>query len=290
MLRRRNIPGTKPNYFYSVLGVALVLVMLGLFGLISFYANRFVEMMRESVNILIEIKTDAEPALVQDFVSDLEDKNFVKAGSVEFISKEKGAKMMQEEFGEEFLKLDMPNPLYDIVSFNVPARFMTTDSLQNLRSNLKENLIVSDVFYQQNIADLIAGNIKKIGLLALGLGIFLLAVSVLLIHNTIRLALYSNRFLIKNMELVGASWEFISKPYIFRSALHGFLSGLIAMLVLAGVWWLIQTELKMENSMSNPVGFLIIAVSLVCLGVFISTLSTFYVVKKYLKMRVDEMY
>jgi len=168
---------------------------------------------------------------------------------------------------------------------------MQADSLNNIRTALKVQYpFVSDVFYQESVVENVGSNIRRIGFFLLGIGIFLILVATALIHNTIRLALYANRFLIKNMELVGASWEFISKPYLIRSVLHGFLSGLLAVafLILAIFWS--EQQLPDLRAMRNIPGFITLFSGLIVLGILITLSSTYYVVRKYLKMRVDDLY
>ncbi|MEK7257020.1 MAG: FtsX-like permease family protein, partial [Bacteroidota bacterium] len=155
---------------------------------------------------------------------------------------------------------------------------------------LRQLPFVSDVFYTETVTTTIASNLKKVSYWVLGASIFFIVVAVALILNTIRLALYSNRFLIKNMELVGASWEFISRPYLLRSLKHGFMSALAAIGLLALVlYFATQNTPELQEQLDFP-GIAIIFGSLLLLGVLISYLSTFYVVKKYLRMRVDDLY
>lgn len=282
-------PGSKPNYIYSIISVTLVLLLLGLFGLLVLQGQELVKSLKEQVEIIVELKEDATPADVDQLKGYLKDAAFYKPESLRFVSKEAGAEMMQEEFGEEFLKLDMANPLYDVVIFNMYASYVQPHTLVAMRASLREMTFVNDVFYQETVADAIDGNLRKISLAVLLAGVFFIIVAVALILNTIRLALYSNRFLIKNMELVGASWGFISRPFIRRSFWQGLLSGLLAILGLCGVLYLVYNDLPIEESL-NLLSIGTLFGALLLLGVFINVLSTYYVVKKYLRMRVDEMY
>ena len=197
---------------------------------------------------------------------------------------------MKDEFGEDFLKLDLPNPLYDILTFNVKSEFMATEKLSAMKKQIRNETIVNDVFYQESLVNSIAQNIEKLSLYALTSGIFFIIVAVTLIHNTVKLALYSNRFLIKNMELVGASWKFISNPYLKRAIEHGIISGIISIGLLTAILVLAYREIPELNEM-NPSGYIIMLfIFLLILGIMITAFSTYYVVHKYLKMRVEEMY
>jgi len=281
---------TKPNYFYAIISVALVLFLLGFFALVVLQGQQVIKLSKEKVEIIVELKEDTPQNLRKDLSKRLAKTEYVKENSIKFISKEEGAELMREEFGEEFILLDMPNPLYDVLTFNVQAKYMEPDSLSRIRSVVRELNAVSDVFYQESIAGEIIRSIKRISFLALGLGIFLLFVAFVLIHNTIRLALYANRFIIKNMELVGASWEFISRPYIFRSIWHGLISGLIAVGGLGLVVLGIQSLLPELGQLNNYFAFSLLGGSLILVGILISCVSTWFVVNKYLKMRVDDLY
>ncbi len=288
--KKVKVPGTKPNYLYSIIGVTLVLVMLGFFGMMMIQAQEIMRFMKEKVEVVVELKNDISQQNRDKFIRDISSQAFVKNGSVKFLSKEEGATMLQEEFGEEFLKLDMPNPLFDVVTFNINSSYLKDNTISGLIKPFKESFVVRDIYFQENIAVMISQNLKQIGWVFLFIGLFLLFIAIFLIHNTIRLALYSNRFLIKNMELVGASWEFISQPYIKKSAIHGFISGVCAVLALAGILLFIQSDIPEIKEVTNYQSLIFLMVILIVLGIVISAGSTFYVVNKYLRMRVDEMY
>jgi cell division transport system permease protein len=281
---------TKPNYFYAIISVALVLFLLGFFVLVVLQGQQVIKLSKEKVEIIVELKENTSEDLREDLSARLAKTQYVKENSIKFISKEEGAELMRKEFGEEFILLDMPNPLYDVLTFNVKSQYMQPDSLSRIREVVRELNAVSDVFYQESIADEIINNIQKLSLIALVLGIFLLFVAFVLIHNTIRLALYANRFIIKNMELVGASWDFISRPYIFRSMLHGLISGVLAIAGLVLVVIGMQSLLPELGQLNDFFAFAILGISLVILGILISCISTWFVVNKYLKMRVDDLY
>lgn len=286
----KNKPRSRPNYLYAIISVALVLFLLGFFGLIILQAQQLITVFKERVNLLVELEASTPEGTVSQLKTQLEKSRFVKEGSVQFISREEAADIMREDFGEDFLKLDLPNPFYDVITFNVMARYMERDSLAAIRAEIRSNAYVNDVFYQESLVDDIARNVRRLGYIALGLGFFFIIVAVTLIHNTIRLALYANRFLVKNMELVGASWKFISRPYLWRAAIHGLLSGLLAVTALFLVLYWIQRDLPEIKTLQHPLAVSILFGILVLLGVFINTMSTYYVVNKYLKMRVDDLY
>lgn len=280
----------RPNYFYAILSVSLVLFLLGLFGLIAIQANRLVTLFKERINVLAELQDGTETDAIDRLKTRLENSYFVKPNSVAFISREEAAKDMAESFGEDFLKLDLPNPFYDVITFNLQAEYVQTDSLRRIRRRLEQEPAITGVYYQETLVEEIGGNISRIGLISLVAGLFFIVVAVTLIHNTIRLALYANRFIIRNMELVGASWEFISRPYLLRSLRHGLLSAAIAIgaLILLLSW--AQSRLPELQQIEDVPGFSFLFAGLILLGVLINSASTYYVVRKYLRMREDDLY
>ena len=290
MASGNNIGRTRPNYLYSIISVALVLFALGFFAMAIFNARQLVRSLKERVNLIVELQPDVQKAEIESIRQWMEQRPFAIAGSVEFTSKEQAAEIMREDFGDDFLKLDLPNPLYDVITFNVKAAYLDSDSLKAIRQNLVEQAGVIDVYYQEGLVNEIAENIRSVSLIAIVVLIFFIFISVALIHNTVRLALYANRFLIKNMELVGASWEFISHPYIRRGAWHGVFSGLLASAGLLLLFLWIQNDIPGLRSLVDWAGIGMLFVLLMALGMAINTLSTYYVVRKYLKMRLDDLY
>lgn len=283
-------PKIRPNYIYAILSVALVLFLLGFFGLMMIQSKNLVDVFKERVNIMVELEDDTSKEAVDKLSELIQVSNYAKPESVQFISKEDAAESLREDFGEDFLKLDLPNPLYDVILFNVHSDYLISDSLQNIQNDLKRYTFVSDVYYQEGLINEIADNIGRIGAVGLFISFFFIFVAGLLIHNTIRLALYANRFIIKNMQLVGASWGFISKPYLMRSIWHGILSAIIAIGVLMLINFLVTQELSSYVNLEQSWQIWLLFLGLIILGVLISTSSTYYVVHRYLKMRVDDLY
>lgn len=281
---------SKPNYWYSILGVALVLFLLGCFGLIVLNGQSLVKSYKEKVNIMVELENDFAHHKQTRLQQEISNAVYTKKNSVHFLSKTEAAKMHEEEFGEAFSELGFSNPFYDVINFSTKADYMHADSLREIKASLMAKPIVRDVFYQEGLVDNIETNVKKVSYLALILGILFIFVAVTLIHNTIKLALYSNRFLIKNMELVGASWGFISRPFIVKSLQNGFWSVLLALLLLTGTIFFIRQNMLELESLLDPNLIIILYGALFLIGMLITTLSTYYIVNKYLRMRLDDLY
>jgi cell division transport system permease protein len=281
---------TKPTYFYAIISVALVLFILGFFALTALHGRKLATLFKEKVDIWLELKPGTAEADVKRIIADIRQHPFVKKETLTFITREQAAAAMKEELGDKSLLEDNPDILRDVVRFNVRAEFLNHDSLLGWREQLRRDSLVADLYFEAANTGNVGENIQKLGLIALVLGFLLIFAAVTLIHNTIRLALFSNRFLIKNQELVGASWDFISRPYIRRGILNGLFSAALAIAALiAALWWLysLMPELSQLQDLND---ILMVFVGLVAMGVLISGTSTFLVVKKFLRMRVDDLY
>lgn len=285
-----NGPIRRPKYLYTIISVAAVLFLLGFFGLLLLQIRQLTTTLKEQVDIIVELVPQSDSLRQRQLERQLKRSPFVKPGSVKFTPKEAALEMMSEEMGEDLLALDMPNPLYDVFTFNVPAHYLASDSLNDIREVLLRHEAVNDVYYQESLVDQIAGNARRLGWILLAIALFFVVLALTVIHNTLRLALYANRFLIKTQELVGATWEFISRPYLQRALWQGALSGLIACVFLALVQWWLTEQVPELRDLFNPPAFGALFLGLILLGMLINWLSTFFVVRKYLRLRVDELY
>ncbi|MEM9889194.1 MAG: permease-like cell division protein FtsX [Bacteroidota bacterium] len=280
----------RPNYLYVILSVSVMLFFLGFFAASLLKAQGLVDYFKEQVNIMIELEDVASEEGLADLKAQLNAAPYTKNESITYVTKEEGAKLLEEEFGTDFLSLDMPNPLYDVLTFNVKAAYLNQDSLSKIRIDLKRYPFVSDVFYQESLISEMAQNIESIAYIALIVSVFFIFIAVLLIHNTIRLALYADRFLIKNMQLVGASWTFISRPYIIRSIWHGVISAAMAIVALILLYFFLRKQLYQLEQVISLGQTSLLFLGLLFLGTTITGASTYYVVNRYLKMREDDLY
>jgi cell division transport system permease protein len=210
--------------------------------------------------------------------------------SVKWISHEEAAALIKQELGDENLLEDLPNMMRDVVQFHVRADKLNAEDLLALQEEIRTDSLVSELFFETANADEISANMESVSRIALALALLLIIISVVLIHNTVRLALYTNRLLIKNMEIVGATHRFIRAPYLWRSVYNGLWSALIAIVLLIGCLYLLNKYLKgFEEIEANWSIFVTFAV-LFGLGVCISVFSTRFTLNKYLKARVEDLY
>jgi cell division transport system permease protein len=284
------MPRTRPNYLYAIASVALVLFVLGFFALMALNGQKLVTLFKEKVDLWLELKPGLAEADIAKIVTEVRQQPFVKKESVTFITREQAAATMRKDLGDDSMLEDMPDLMRDVVRFNVKAEYLNDEQLTAWRETLRQDTLVSDLYFEAASTNNVGNNIRSLGIITLALGVFLIFAAIALIHNTIRLALYSNRFIIKNQELVGASWEFISRPYIQRGIINGLWSAGLAMLGLAlSLWWLQQLmpDLQQLQDMNAVV---LVFTGIALLGVLISGLSTWWVVNKFLRMRLDDLY
>lgn len=278
----------KTNYFYSIISVALVLFLLGFFGTALLFTRQQVTNQQEKISMMVELKENSDALSLQMLKNWLPKADFAR--EVHFVSKEQAGALMRKSLGDEYIAADMPLPFYDAFSVNLKADRLNSDSIASISTRLRANDAVSDVYMDEGLMGDVSKTVEQIALIALAVAALFIIVAITLIHNTIRLNLFSDRFIIKNMELVGASWGFISRPYIRRGVRNGFLSALLALVLLGAMWFFAQKEATELNFLlTNPL-FWASCGGLVLLGIFISWLSTYYVVNKYLKMRLDDLY
>lgn len=281
---------SRPNYLSVILSVALVLLLIGIFLLTAAYGNRLVALYKEKVDIWLELKSDISDSEVARVVGSVRSQPFVKKETLTFITKEQAAATMRKDLGDESLLEDLPNLMRNVVRFNVKSAFLTSDSLASWRTEIRQDSAVADVFFEAVSLGNTEANVQKISYLVLVLAFLLIIGAIALIHNTIRLALYANRFLIKNQQLVGASWGFIAAPYIRRGIINGVLSGILAVAVLSVLIELGLQAISDFSSIHTPGTLIILGLLLVVLGAVIGGLSSWIVVNKFLKMRIEELY
>lgn len=264
--------------------------MIGFFALTALHGRRLSHLFQEKIDLWIEIEPDAMAGEAGRLVRYLQSRPYVKPESVQYIPREEAVAQMRQDLGEESLLTELPDLMRDVIRFNVRADMLDEDAMTLWKSELRADTAVADVFLEATSVGNVGKNIERIGYIALGMAVLLIFAAVVLIHNTLRLALYANRFLIKNQELVGASWGYISKPFVVRGILNGLWSAGLAIAALLGLLYAAQKVSPDIADLEDPVGVAIIMVALTVLGVAISGLSTWLVVNKFLRLRIDDLY
>jgi cell division transport system permease protein len=253
----------------------------------SYYSHIKYLNFRENIEITIILKDGLNQPDVFSFQKSLERRPFVK--STQYFSKDDAAEVMKNQFGEDLAVLGY-NPLYASINMYLNADYATEDSLNAIEKELLDNKMVQEVYYMRALISLVNKNIQKISFLLGGLALLVFVISLTLIDSTIKLLMYSQRFLIRSMQLVGATRWFIIKPYLFRAIFNGTASGLMAIIVLIGLLYYVQKRIPNLIETADLPYFIGIFMAVVLSGILISFFSTFFAVRKYLKLKLDDLY
>jgi cell division transport system permease protein len=276
------------SYLTLVISVSLVLFLLGILGLVIINTKELSDYFRESLTFSVILDDDAREADIRMLQKDLDARQFVK--STEYVSKDEAAVKMKRDLGEDFLSFLGDNPLPPSIDVYLYANYANRDSVVKFEKYILEYPFVKEVWYEDSLLFLINENVRKISLFLLIISSFLFLIAVTIINNTIRLAIYSRRFLIRTMQLVGATRSFIRKPFLIRSIYHGVLAALIAMLLLMGLLYLIEKEFLMLFSFESTNLLVLLGVLLIIAGVLINLISTYLSVNRYLVISEDKLY
>ncbi len=278
----------RSSYMTTIVSISLVLFLLGLLGLIGFHAKKLSEFVKENIGFSVMMKDEVKEARIIELQKSLDLTAFVK--STEYITKEKAAADLSKDLGEDFIGFLGYNPLLPSIDVRLEAEYANIDSLAIIEQQLMKNPNVKEVFYQKSLVHLVNQNIRKISFVLLGFSALLLIISIALINNTIRLSVYSKRFLIKSMQLVGATQFFIRKPFVINGIIHGLIAALIAIILLLGILYFSQKEIPEMINLQDIDLFLSLFGFVTLLGIIISWLSTYLAVRKYLRSKTDDLY
>jgi cell division transport system permease protein len=276
------------SYFTTIVSITLVLFMMGLLGLFVLHAKKLSDYAKENIGFSIMIKDDVKEAGILAFQKKLDTRPFVK--STEYITKERAARELKKELGEDFIGFLGYNPLLPSIDLRLKADYANMDSVARIERYLVSNPEVKEVFYQKSLVEMVNQNIERISLIILGFSLVLLLISIALINNTIRLSVYSQRFIIRTMQLVGATRSFIRRPFVRKGILQGFISALIATGLLMVVLYFALQEIPELIPLQDVRIYAVLVVFVFLLGILISWLSTSLAVRKYLRIRTDELY
>ena len=279
---------TKTIYISTVFGIAMVLSMVGLLGLILVEANNLSNYVKENIVLNVYVDDAAHETDVLQLEKQIEANPMVK--DAQYVSKELAARNLQKDLGEDFVKFLGYNPLSQSIDVYLKAEYANNADIERFKTDLLKNPMIKEVKYQKSLVDQMNDNITTISLVILAFSAIFVVLSVALINNTIRLAIYSQRFLIKSMQLVGATKGFIRKPFLLYGIWHGILGALIAILILVGTLSLAYKEVPDLVILRNYTEFGIIFVWIVGLGIFISGFSTYLAVNKFLRLKIYNLY
>jgi len=278
----------RSSYFTLVISVSLVLFLLGILGLVLINAKELSDYFRESLSFSVMLNDDSKEADIRMLQKDLDAKPYVK--STMYISKEEAAAKMKDDLGEDFISFLGDNPLPPSIDVYLHAGYTKPDSVSKIEKYILQYPFVKEVYYQESLLFLINENVRKISIFLLIISSFLFLIAITIINNTIRLSIYSKRFIIRTMQLVGATRSFIRRPFILQSAFHGMLAALIAMSLMVGLLYMIEKEFFLMFTFESTKLLVILGVSIIITGVLINIISTYFSVNKYLSISEDKLY
>ena len=276
------------QFVTSSISTTLVLLLLGLVVFLVLGAHNLSVYVKENINFSILISDDMKESDILKLQKKLDKEPFVKA--TEYISKKQALREQTEAMGtdpQEFLGY---NPFTASIEVKLHSDYANSDSIAKIEKKIKRNTNIQEVLYQKDLIDAVNDNIRNISLMLLGLAVILTFISFALINNTIRLTIYSKRFLIHTMKLVGASWSFIRRPFLRRNFWIGVLSAVIADAVLWGAaYWLVSYEPELIRVITPEV-MLLVSVAVLVFGVLITWLCALLSINKYLRMKASTLY
>jgi cell division transport system permease protein len=279
---------SQPSYFMAILGVSLVLFILGILGWIVINANKLGDYFKENVEVRVYLRENISSKDSSTLVQYIASRPYVK--EYEYVTKEMAKQKFLADGNEDWKNVLKENPLQASIDFKLKNQYVDSDTLAAIQTDLQQNIAVSDVQYPKSLVNNLNKNVRKVSLILLGIAIVLCLVVIVLIDNTIKLAMFSNRFLIKTMQMVGATRWFIAKPMDSRAIINGAISGFIALAGILALVFSAENLLPELRAMRDTKWLTLLALGIIILGMLISLFSTHRSVIKYLKMKLDDLY
>ena len=278
----------RTSYITTVLSISLVLFLLGNVGLLLLNAEKLSNYVKENIGFSVILNDNVKEVDIIRLQKDIDATPYVKA--TKFITKEEAQKDFTKEMGEDFVEFLGYNPLPVSIDVHLYAEYANPDSLKVIEGDFKDYPQIKDVYYHKSLVHLVNQNVKKISFILLVFSALLFLISFVLINNTIRLSVYSKRFTINTMRLVGATRNFIRLPFLISSAIQGFVGAMVAITLLIGVIYAIQNEFEQVITLYDfeTIGSLFFLV--IISGILITLISTYFVVNKYLRIKQDKLY
>lgn len=279
---------SKASYTFSVIGVSLVLFLLGTMGWIVINGKSLARVVKEGMAVQIDFHDNVRPESVSQLQAIIDKQPFTKKSRI--ISKEEALKMQNELEGEDISSFLGFNPLFASIELNLNQEYVNKDSIEKITQFIEQSNVVNRVSYPKTIVNQMNDNLRKVSIILAIISIVLILVVIVLIDNTVRLAMFSNRFLIKTMQMVGATRWFIAKPFDTRAIINGLISGVLAVVGLMVVKSAAEASVPELKALNNPVLLVVLMIGMIIAGILISFVSTHRSVIKYLKVTVDDLY
>jgi cell division transport system permease protein len=276
------------SYFSVVLSVFLVLFLLGILALFIINSKKLANDFKEGIAMSVYFKNEAQDSTLKNFAEELKKSKYAK--DFVYVSKEEAAKTHSDIIGEDFMEFLGVNPLFNSYDIHLRADYVVADSVTKIERDLRENVLIADVSYDKKMVSLVNDNVKEVSFWILVVSGFLTFIAVLLINSSMRLSIYANRFIIKTMQMVGATKSFIRKPFIWRSVKLGMIGAGIAIIALIGVLVYLDTNFPNLGILKDKISVGFILLGVFGTGVLITFLSTYFATQRFLNLRTDDLY
>jgi len=276
------------SYFSVVISISLVLFLLGLLGLLVLNSQRVADYFKEQIAITIFLKDSAKEVEITQLKQSLALAEYTK--STEFVSKEDAARDHQEILGENFIEYLGENPLQNSIDVYVLAEYVTPEKMEEITSQLKSKGFVDDVIYDKPLIAQLTENVQRISFWVLVVSGIFTFIAVLLINSSIRLSIYSKRFTIKTMQMVGATKRFIRLPFVWKSVRLGLLGAVVAMLGMGVVLYYLNESFPQLQLLGDPIMLMLLFAFVLLMGVVITWISTYIATQRFLNLRTDDLY
>ncbi len=278
------------SYFISLMSIMLVLFVLGMYAFVMIYTDRLLDFVKENIGFEIVMKSNAKESSIISLKDELSKKNYVK--SAEYISKKEAIDRMKEDLGEDFLKWlgDVENPLLPSIDVRFVADYANADSMAMVKKWVESKTIVKEIIYQKTLTNTINDNINKIKIILFAVSLILLLIAITLISHTIRLSIYSKRFTVRTMQLVGATRGFVMKPFLKTFMLQGLIAAIIALAFITMALYGMKDYLPEMNMSQGNSYIMIVYGSVVTLSLMLTFFSTIFSMRKYLNADIDKFY
>lgn len=290
--RKKRKLGSYP-FVSVVFSITVALLVLGLFGWLLIHSSKLGTRIQENIEVQVYLNKNISQSDIAKIKTSIASKRYTLVKDkpqIELITREEAARQFVEATGEEFKDFLGDNPLRDLFTVKVKGEYQLLDSLNQIKAEIESIRGVFEVDYEESLIESINENLTKIGFVLLGIAAFSLLVVIILINNTIKLALFSQRFLIRSMQLVGATSSFIQRPFLYRSMFYGFLAGMIACGVLYGFTLYMNGIIEGLAELQDFKSFLMLFALILVMGMIVGYFSSLRAIRKYLKMSLDELY
>ncbi len=276
------------SYFSVVLSIGLVLFLLGILGLLVINTKKLADHFKEQVTISVFLKDNAKQVEIDELQKSLLMAAYTK--SAQFVSKDEAAEQHSADIGENFVEFLGYNPLKNSIDVQLNADYVTSSQIEEIAEDLSSRSFVEEVSYDKPLIALLTENVKNISFWILVASAIFTFIAVLLINSSIRLSIYSKRFIIKTMQMVGATKQFIRRPFVWNNIKLGMFGALVAMVTLGILLFYLNRNFPELNLLADPVTLAILFSSVFLLGILISYISTYFATQRFLNLRTDDLY